>query len=222
MFLTLLEFWQGCLAQDYIVSLEWTQDGWELSKMRAVFLLKPAQVFHLIESRLRQFLLQLRSHSREVGAMGSVYTLSPDSRSSSYTERRLHMNTSFAQTLSITFTYMVTVEASRLERGGDPEALAQRKHLFQAVLTAGDQPLRHLIMRQVSRDLKDTAEREEFLAWLTGYEPDEEEPLLPALSALSLQERVDLDQNMPDALYEHIEDAFQAVLNTVTVSLANG
>ena len=110
MFLTLLEFWQGCLAQDYIVSLEWKQDGWELSKMHAVFLLKPAQVFHLIESRLKQLLLQLRSHSREAGIMGSAYALSPDPRSSSYTERRLHMSRSFEQILSITFTYMVTVE----------------------------------------------------------------------------------------------------------------
>jgi hypothetical protein len=154
--------------------------------------------------------------------MGSAYALSPDPQSSSYTERRLHMSTSFEQTLSITFTYKVTVEESRLERGGDLDELAQRKHLLQVVLTAGDQPLKHLIMRQVARDLTDAAEREELFAWLTGYEPDEEEPLLPVLSALSSQEQAHLDQNMPDALYERIEDAFQAVLNIVTVGQVNG
>lgn len=132
------------------------------------------------------------------------------------------MSISFEQTLSITFTYTVTVEASRLERGGDPDVLAQRKHLLQVALTAGDQPLKHLIMRQVARDLTDTAEREELFVWLTGYELDEEEPFLPVLSALSSQERADLDQNMPDALYVRIEDAFRAVLNTVTVSQVNG
>ena len=127
------------------------------------------------------------------------------------------MSTSFEQTLSITFTYTVKVEASRLERGGDPDALVQRKHLLQAVLTAGDQPPKLMMMRQVVRDLTDIAEREELFAWLTGYEPDQEEPLLPILSALSSEDLAELEQNMPDALYESIEDAFQAILKTVAV-----
>ena len=146
-----------------------------------------------------------------------IFLHSPQTLKAHSTEKGNFMSTLFKQTLSITFTYTVMVDETRLERGGDPDALAQRKRLLQAVVASGDQPLTHMVIRKVVWDLTEIAEREELFSWLTGYEPDQEEPLLPVLAALSPEERTVLEENMPDALQESIEDAFQAVLKAVTV-----